>query len=395
MSSSNQVRIAFIEESTYGTTPGAGNFETARFTSDSLSGTPTTVESQQIRTDRLSSGQIVTGLEVGGGFDFELAKEDSVDLLFKSAMYQSTYTSDTPVSVDLDIDASAKTITRASGDWNTDVVVGDIITLTGFVATADNTQVMVASIDSATVISIIGATDLVTETGSGNTFVVADKLTVGTTKTSFSMEKAFLDLTTKAINYKGMIVSDFNLNVAYGAIATGTFTFMGNDYEAVDAAGDFITDSRTINAAATTQSLNGSVDMPFIANSAGGTFDSTSFCIQSVGLSFSNGLSPQNCIGLAAPTDYTEGTAAVEVSLEAYNADGNWGILASKLQQTPFALGFMVKNDDGFYGFYMPAVQVTMDDPASAGINEDIIVSMTGMAKVGASGESSITIFKG
>lgn len=395
MSSSNQVRIAFIEESTYGELPGAGNFETARFTADSLSGTPTTVESQQIRTDRLSSGQIVTGLEVGGGFDFELAKEDSVDLLFKSAMYQSAYTTDTPISVDLDLDASAKTITRASGDWNTDVAVGDILTLTAFVATANNTQVMVASIDSATVITVIGPTTLVTETGSGNTFVVADKLTVGTTKTAFSMEKAFLDLTNKAINYNGMIVSEFNLNVAYGSIATGSFTFMGNGYEAVDAAADFITDGRTINAAATTQSLNGSVDMPFIANSSTGTFDATSFCIQSVEMSFSNGLTPQTCIGKAAPNDYTEGTASIEVTLSAYNADGNWSILASKLQQTPFALGFMIKNDDGFYGFYMPAIQVTMEDPASAGINEDIIISMTGMAKVGASGESSLTIFKG
>lgn len=68
MSSSNLVRVAFIEEVAYGVTPGAGNFETARFTSENLSGTPDTVESQQIRTDRMSSGQVVTGLQVAGTY---------------------------------------------------------------------------------------------------------------------------------------------------------------------------------------------------------------------------------------------------------------------------------------------------------------------------------------
>jgi len=395
MSSSNQVRVAFIEESTYGEVPGAGNFETARFTSDSLSGTPDTTESAEIRTDRLSSGQIVTGLTVGGSLNYELAKEDAIDLFFKSAMYQSSFATDTPVSVDLSLDATAKTITRASGDFNSDVAVGDVLTLTGYVATANNTQVMVASIDSATVISYLGKDDLVTEAGTGTTFVVADKLTVGTTKTSFSMEKAFLDLTTKAINYNGMIVSGFSVNATYGSIVSGAFNFSGNGYETADAANEFMTDSRTLNDAATTTSLNGSVDMPFIGSSATGTFEKTTFCIQSVELTTNNNLTTQNCIGQIAPNDYSEGTCQIEVSLTAYLADGNWPLLANKLEQTPFSLGFITKNADGFYGFFLPAVQVSFDDPVSAGANQDIMLTMSGTAKVGSAGESALTIFKG
>ena len=395
MSSSNQVRVAFIEESTYGEVPAAGNFETARFTSDSLSGTPETTESQQIRTDRMSSGQVVTGLTVGGDLNFELAKEDSVDLLFKSAMYQSAYTTDTPVTVDVDIEATTKKLTRDSGDWNSDTLVGDMITLTGFSNAENNTQVMVAAIDSTTVLSIIGKSDLVTEEGSGTTYAIADKLDIGTTKTSFSMEKAFLDLTTKAINYNGMIVSGFNISAAYGSIITGAFNFMGNGYETANVANEFITDSRTITAAATTQSLNGSVDMDFIASSATGSFIPDTFCIQSVEITVNNNLNVQNCIGRTAPFDYTEGTCQIEVSISAYLADGNWALLEQKLEQTPFQLGFLLKNSDGFYGFYLPAVQVSFDDPVSAGQNQDIIMSMSGTAKVGASGESALTVFKG
>ena len=54
----------------------------------------------------------------------------------------------------------------------------------------------------------------------------------------------------------------------------------------------------------------------------------------------------------------------------------------------------MVKNAGGAYGFYLPQVQVTFDDPATGGQNQDIMTSMSGMAKVGATGESALTIYR-
>jgi hypothetical protein len=395
MSSSNLVRVTLIEETAYGETPAVGDFETARFTSESLSGTPETTESAQIRVDRLSSGQVVTGLTVGGDLNFELAKEDSLDLFLKSAMLNEWVTS-APVTVDLTLDIVAKTLTRASGDWNGEVVVGDIITLAGFVATANNTQVQVAEIVSTTEIRVVLAEGVtfVDETGSGTSFQVADYLTIGTEKKSFSMEKAFLDLTDRAINYRGMTVSSMSLSVAFGELANGTFSFSGNDYQPVELAADFITDGRTINGAATSNTMNGSVDMPFIANSAVGQFDDSTFCIQSVTMELDNNLTAQTCIGQIAPDDYSPGTAAISVSLSAYLADGNWDILAKKLSQEPFAIGFLIRNVDGFYGFYMPAVQVSFEDPASPGQNQDVILDMSGTAKVGANGESSLRIYR-
>lgn len=394
MSSSNQVRIAMIEETTYGETPVVGDFETVRFTSDSLSGSPETTESQQIRTDRASSGQVVTSLTVGGDLNYELAKEPAIDLLLESAMYNS-WASSVAVSADLDIDATAKTLTRAGGDFNTDVKVGDIITLAGFVATNNNTQVMVGVITSATVIGIITPDTITTESATGGTFQVADTMGIGTVKKSLSLEKSFLDLSEKAINYRGMIISNFAVSAAYGSIVTGNFTASGNNYEPVEVAADFITDGRTITPAATTNSMNGSVDMPFIANNADGSFNKTDFCIQSVDISLNNNLTPQTCIGEVAPKDYSEGTAQIEVSISAYLADANWEFLAKKLSQQSFSIGFMVKNGGGYYGFYLPAVQVSFDDPASAGINQDVIMDMSGVAKIGLSGETPLTIYRG
>jgi hypothetical protein len=394
MSSSNLVRVSIIEESVYGETPASGDFKQARFVSESLSGTPETTESATIRTDRASSGQVVTGLTVSGDIQVELAKEDLVDDLLKSAMH-NTWNTVSTVNVDLEINASTKKLIRTTGSFVSEgVVVGDFLTLSNFVNSANNTQVMVASV-SALELDIVGPATLVSETRVGSAYDRADKLVIGQNKKSFSIEKAFLDLTTKALVYKGMAVNNLGLNFTYGEISKATFSFVGNNYLSADAASEFITNSRTITPPATSNSLNGSVDMPFLASSDTGALQTIGFCIQSVELKLNNNLQPQNCIGEAAPVDFSSGTAQIEVSLNAYLSNENWSLIPKKLEQTSFALGFIVKNSGGFYGVYLPAIQVTFDDPSSAGANQQISLSMNGVAKVGPNGESPLTIFRG
>lgn len=391
MSSSNAVRVTIIEETSPGVTPGIGNFETVRFTSESLSGTPTTSESSQIRVDRLSSGTIVTGLSVEGSLSFELAKEGVVDMLIEGAML-SDWATTAIDNVDLSINTVAKTLTRASGSYA--LAVGDFITLSGFVNAANNVQVIVTELVSNTVVKYAGPLAMVTEVGTGTGFKKADKISIGTTKKSYSLEKNFTDLTTKAINYVGMNVTTMDLSVAYGEIITGSFNFSGMGFEPVDAAVDFMTNGRTINGAATTNSLNGSIDMPMLASSATGVLDSVDFCIQSVSFNLNNNPTNQNCIGKIAPTAINMGTATVGIELTAYLSDSTWAILNKKLTQESFSLAFQVKNGDGWYGFYIPALQVSFSDPSSGGANQDTMLSMSGSAKVGASGESSLFIFK-
>jgi hypothetical protein len=389
--------VTFIEESVLGETPAAGNFETVRFNSESLSGTPTTTSSAQIRSDRLSSGQIAVGLEVGGEVNFELAKDSAFEKFMESAMLDE-WDTQAAIPVDLEIDATAKTITRASGDFNSSLDVGDIISLSGFTNTVNNTQAQVVAINSATEIKVVfnesnGA--VVDEAGSGTEFQRADRLRINQNKKSFSIEKAFLDLSNKALIYKGMMANTMSLNVAYGEIINGSFGFSGTKYEAADSAGELITNLRTIETASTTNAFNGSIDMPFVNSSSTGVLDEAVFCIQSVALNLNNNMSPQTCIGEAAPKDYSPGEASIEISLSAYLADSNWDFIARKLSQEPFALGFMVKNGGGFYGFYLPAIQTSFSDPASAGANQQISLEMTGTAKVGDSGESALYIYRG
>lgn len=394
MSSSNEVRVAYIEETVYGETPAVGNFKTARFTSESLSATPETVESAQIRVDRLSSGQVLAGLSLGGDLSVEFAKASDVDDFFEGAM-MNTWVTSSAVTVNLTIDTTAGTITRALGDFNSDVNVGQVITMTGFSNAVNNTSVMVASINSTTEISYIGAESLVDEVGTGTDFTVADEVEIGTTRKSFSLEKKFNDLTTKGLIYKGAYVDGFTLNATYGEIVNGSFTFAMADYLVADQASELITDGRTVDAAPTSVSLNGSVDLAFLGSSDGGTFSGVSFCVQSLEISLANNLQAQNCIGKIGPDNYSLGTANVSVTMSAYLSDDSWNLLNKKLDQTAFSLGFVLKNQDGLYGFYLPQVQVSFDDPASGGQNTDIIISATGTAKVGANQEKSLYIYKG
>lgn len=372
---------------------GADEFKTARYVNEKYSGTPETTESQQIRTDRQSSGQVVTGLTVGGGHGFELAKEAAIEDFLESAFSNPWDTTAITATRSMALDATAKTITCVAGSFVTEgLVVGDVITLSDFVDAGNNTPVMLTGV-TALILNFAGPTGMVTATESA-TYTRADKLSIGTTKKSLAIEKTFTDLTTKAILYKGMLVSQFQLDVSYGSLISGSFELSGNDYDSADTASEFGSYLEYIDDPATTSTLNGSVDMPFLTTNVTGSFAQDAFCIQSLKLSMQNNLSTQTCIGRASPENYSLGTAQIKMDLNSYLKDTNWDMLARKLSQASFAIGFIVKNTGGWYGFYLPAVQVSFDDPSSGGQNQDVSMQMSGTAKVGASNESALTMYR-
>jgi hypothetical protein len=374
-------------------TGGLYDWNTARFVSEKYSGTPDTTESAQIRTDRMSSGQVVTGLKVDGGHNFELAKEEALEDFLESAMFNAWDTTSITGTMSLTVDATAHTLTRGSGDFAADgLKVGDIVTLSGFTNAGNNVPVQVMVV-TALVVTFAGPSGMVTETHSA-TFTRGDKLSIGITQKSLSIEKSFLDLTTKAILYKGAIVSQMELDIAYGQLITGNFGTSANGYSTADAANEFMTYQEYIDAAATTNSMNGSVDMPFTMTDISGSFAQDGFCIQSLKIQLNNNLQPQTCIGNAAPEAYSAGTAAIKIDMSSYLKDSNWDLLARKLSQQSFSLGFLVKNTDGWYGFFFPAIQVSFDDPSSGGANQQISMSMSGTAKVGSNGESAMSIYR-
>lgn len=374
-------------------TSGSGSFKTARFTSEQYSGTPETTESTQIRTDRLSSGQVVTGLKVEGGHNFELAKEEAIEDFLESAMFNE-WESFTEVSGTFSLNLSTKKLIRSTGSFvNEGVKVGDFIKLSDFANAANNVIVMAVNV-TALEVTFAHPEGMATASAEAAKYQICDKLSIGTTKKSLTIEKTFTDLTTKGLVYRGCLVSQMEINIEYGSLISGSFQTMGNDYDVADAASEFASYNEYFADPATSNTMNGSVDMPFVATNVTGSWEQDAFCLQSLNLQLNNNLTVQNCIGRAAPQDYSPGTAQIQANLSSYLKDSNWNMLAKKLSQEPFSIGFQVKNSDGWYGFYIPALQVSFDDPQAGGANQEISMEMQGTCKVGASGESSLTIYR-
>jgi len=409
MSSANLVSVTYVPETVYGVpdTPLSGvTAETARFTSESLSGTPLTTESVNLRTDRMSSGQVVTGLEVGGDINIELAAGKFYEDFFEAAM-MSSWVAQALLSTDVTltpITAQSATLT-ITGDFSAiGVAVNDVLQL--IPASGSPVLVSVISVDSTTECTVATKRDELAIAGVTMDVAVPSYVEIGSKQNgnSFTIGKAYRDVThdvgtdEHSQTYSGAYVSGFTVSSTYGEIVTGAFNTMANGYLQEDPSMEqnIVTAGGTVNPAPTTQSLNASVDVPVVATADEGSgVLATEFCIESFEIALDNGMDPSNCIGYPAPKNYTLGTAAISITASVYLSDTSYdSLMPGKISQQPVSMTFSMTNTDGGYAFHMPAVQLTFPDPSSTGQNEQTMLEATGTAKVGANGESSLRIYQ-
>jgi hypothetical protein len=412
MSSGNLVSIIYMPETVYGVTdaPLSGvTADTTRFTSETVSGTPTTTVSTEIRTDRMSAGMVTTGLDVGGPIDYELASGVFWDDWFSAAMMEPWNPAGT---------LAAETVTLTPDpldDQQADLIIttGDFSTINA--EPNDILQLIPTSGPSITVsvISVTSVTELVVATKRGEAPIVAatmdvqapEYLGIGATQQSFTVGKSYLDVTHDATTdvhsqtYSGTLVNGFSINAAYGEIVTGTFETLGSGYkqEFPSLEQDIVAAGGTVNPADVSSPLNASIDFPLVVldpeGDPGGT--ASDFCIESLEITFTNGLDPTQCIGKIEPIGYTLGTAGIDISMSAYNSDPSYdALMAAKLSLTPLGITITAQNADGGYAFRITQAQLSFPDPSSDGQDTQTMIEAAGTGKVGANGESAIVIYK-
>jgi len=88
MTDTNRVSLYVLPETTWGTTPAAGNFEELRYTGESLVFNVETASSSQIRSDRNVSDVVRTQASTSGDVQFELSY-GSFDTLLEGLMMGS------------------------------------------------------------------------------------------------------------------------------------------------------------------------------------------------------------------------------------------------------------------------------------------------------------------
>lgn len=410
MSSSAAVEVIAIKETVYGQTPDLATVDgnTVRYTSESLSGTPITTTSAELRSDRMSSGQVITGLESGGDINFELSIDDLYEAFMAGAMMNDWVLgpSGPLTSTQFTKDATNPqlatiTISGDTGDIDGNgraLEIGDVVVLGGFTNAANNGPVQITQIIDTSTVQAVVARASVSELAAAGTFIMGDYVDIGSLIPSWTLSKAYTDVVHMATTdqhsqrYTGSIVNGMSINIAYGEIVNGTFSFLSNGYvqeypslhQRVDAAGG------TIEEAGTSEPLNGSIDMPLVT--VGG--QPTDFCIQSVGLELSNNATPQNCIGLIAPAKYNLGTVSINITASIYLGDQSYDkFMPGKLTMEPTSFVFAAVDEDHGYAFDLRAVQLSFPDPAASG-DTPVLIEASGVAKVAAGGASALRIWR-
>jgi hypothetical protein len=413
MSSPSAVELISIPESSYGQTPPLGTAvgNTVRFVSETLSGTPQTKQSAELRVDRMSSGEVMTGLDSGGDVNFELSKDPVYDDFFSGLMMNHWVVGTVLVAGTTTItkhaapDDQTATITIAGDTSDIDgngrvLMPKDVIVLSGFTTPENNAPIQVITVTDATNFEAVVPILMVDETATAGIVTVPDYVDIGSTILSWTLSKAYTDVLHLPGNtdihsqrYTGSIVNQMSLKVAYGEIVTGKFTFMSNGYtqESPSLHQDVTTAGGQIKIAGTANPLNGSIDMPTLTVDG----EPTDFCIQSIDLDMTNGATPQNCIGHLTPTKFNIGTAALTIKASIYLGDQSYDkFMPSKLSMLPIEIMFTTVNADGGYGFDLRAVQLSFPDPSATGGDSPIMIDASGTCRVGVNGESSMRIWR-
>lgn len=159
LQSSNRVKLAKVRETTFGVTPTNPALKAIRQTSSGLALNPTTVISNEIRSDRQVADLILVGYQAGGDVGGEMTFKSMDDDLEESLQgtwvtnpYIEVLTLDTEIS---DLTATTATVVTPLG---TPYKVGMLVLANGFTTAANNGVVARVSSSTATTIVFPGAT---------------------------------------------------------------------------------------------------------------------------------------------------------------------------------------------------------------------------------------------
>lgn len=459
MGTSNRVQLLSCKESTAGITPTTPRMRLMRLTGESLSFTPTYVDPDELRSDRMLNDPIKVMQASEGGVNYELSFPDNDSPLsdfLRSAFFNTwvntpeAFNDGTADSVITDAGTTANTYAVASG--GTAFVVGMLVQASGFTNAANNQIFRVASSTGTTIVGTalsltaetappgtaklkvvgfqgasaditatatgLGSTALnfttlglavgqwvkiggtaagdkfataalndwmritaitataltldnrptgwTTDVGTGKTIKVwfGDQIKNGTTATSLSIEKGFLDLTTPVyIVNTGMQVNTFSVSMQSRNKITGSFAFMGmggsEGTVALDASPD---------AATTGLVMASNANVGRVAEN-GSTLTSPNWASQ-LDIQIANNLRTIEAVDTASPVGINPGQCTVTGRLVSYF--GSDTLLAKLYAGTASAINARVTKNSQALIFQMPRVTLRSGVPAAGAKNQDV-----------------------
>ena len=354
------------------------NFVELPITGGSMSESPDTVRSSQLRSDAQMADMKRTGVEPAAAFDFEM-QADNLDNLLRAALRNSpanTWSNfqKTAVADSVTI-ATGKTYTAAAGFFGSDdaaanlaIPKGTWIYISGCSDAANDgwKQVSKTTATTATVLTVEQA--CVVGTSQEPTFT-SSQIRNGSDLTSFSLQMANLDVTEAYRLTTGARITDFGLNITSQAIITGNVGFSGKRMtRPTEGSG-----AGSVTAAADTDVM--SEVSTFESFWIGGT-EITTYEMVSASLNIATTARPQVGLGNLQKVGMNLGPIDITGSVEFYLEAANYATLQDYLLNfTSFEFGFALSDGTNRYFFHMPQVKLTSEPGTVGGIDTDMMLS--------------------
>lgn len=372
---SNRVALRQVAESTWGETPATPTFDAIRFTSESLNYNAEFITSEEIRADRMTPDTIQVSSMGSGEINGEWSY-GTYDDLIEGAMFSTWVTTGSALGPETTL-----AIVKTGGSPNTwsitdsgdgldgnSWVVGQFVQVTGF-STAGTFFAEITSIAAGT-LGIQPLSDVASETaGDSVTITPLDFVRNGTTKNSYTIQKAFTDLATPELwNFTGSRISTWSLELATGSILTTSFGVMAKDGQMTETQFS----GATVNAANTNTVLNA------VDNVAAIVFDGdpggSTFYFNSLSIALDNQLRGQEAVGTLGLIGVEAGRLALTGSIELYFENSS---LFDKFRAaTAFGLSFLAQDASGnAYVVTIPRAKYTAMEIVAGGLDQDIFAS--------------------
>lgn len=363
MADTSRVQLYGMPEATYGVVAPTA-LKTARFTGESLKFNVNTTQSKEIRQDRQITDIIQVGAEANGGFNFELSYA-AHDQYLEGALMSAFSTPINFSGATVSANAADKSIGFSAS--NTPAVVpGQWVRVSGFAQAVNNGYFKVLTY-AANKITFDTTVVMVNEAAGPTIVIKGSMIRNGVTRKSYTLEKAFTDIT-QFISYRGMVVSNMNLNITANEIVTGDFGFMGKN--AVISATTCGTGSAVV--APTNPVMNAVSNVAAILeNNAAinGTF------AKSLQIAINNNLRGKPGIGVLGNTDVGLGDCVVTGKLSVYFNDAT--MYTKYLNNTATSLSTRFVDALGnAYIITLPQVEFTDANPAAGGSNQDVMLEL-------------------
>lgn len=225
MSDSDRLRSLILKESTYGVTP-ASAMTIMRVTSNLLSSNQETIESEEIRADRVTADVARSRVNVGGDIGFEF-HYGTFDALLEATLHaDATWTSEDAVT-DNTVAVTASATFSGTGEYPTSTYSpGQWVYSSGWTNAANNGWFKILTNPDNDTITVAPGILVTEAAGTGKITKLASEVMNGTTQASFSMEKEFTDITAFE-SFTGMVPNTLQIGAEEGGRVAGTFNFIG------------------------------------------------------------------------------------------------------------------------------------------------------------------------